>query len=120
MSRLTLSILVVGISVSAICLSSCSRPVETVVVREPVPIVSDSLEFGQVLMESQLKMFTSFADVNADAKLDLLLGTTEWSRDYKSNQDFSIHLGKPADNSIAFESPYWPKSNVADTVIPSG
>ena len=134
MSRLSFSTLFVAVSLSGLGLAGCSQQKETVTQHEPVPIISDSLEFEKVLIEGDVKMYTAFADVNADDRPDLMIGTfgtghvfdkklqtiKPASGSHLASQDLSIQLRLNQKNTVSFESPYWPKTDVKDSVIPPG
>ena len=114
-----------------VCLSvaSCSQPMTRATQLETAPT---KLVFEKILLDSNKKLFTAFADVNGDAKLDLILGSNgheffdaaprvRISEKYDGTRNFVSHLlNKSSGDDFEFDEPYWPNSHGEDGQLPGG
>ena len=114
-----------------VCLSisSCSKPMNQTTQLEKT---STKLVFDQVLLDSNKKLFTAFADINGDGRLDMILGSNghEFSdvaprvrtaENYGVERRYVSHLlNKSIGDEIEFDEPYSPNPHGADGQLTGG
>lgn len=76
-----------------------------------VPTIEGGLVFDSVLHRSDMEMFPTFADMNSDAKPDLILGTF---------RGVTVQLNESANEKLSFAAAENPKRSHADYDIPWG
>lgn len=87
------------------------------------------LTFQRVLLSGQVKVYPTLADVNADRKPDLLIGSMGHDFEAKTSRivfpkelglELSIHRNISSDSKVSFDEPYWPKGLDEQCRLPHG
>ena len=115
----------------AVCLSisSCSKQMNQTTQMEHAPT---KLVLDQVLLDSNKKLFTAFADINRDGRPDMILGynghkfsdvapRVQHAERYGAERHYVSHLlNKSIGDEIEFDAPYWPNPHGDDGQLTGG
>ena len=89
----------------------------------------NQLTFQRVLMSGEVKIYPTLADVNADSKPDLLIGSMGHDFEDKTSRivfskerglELSVHRNTSSAGKVSFDKPYWPKGLEEQCCLPGG